>query len=188
MHLKRNLRCQSKRGFTLIELIVTIFIASILICVFSLLLDFSFKTLEYSFIANDNVDSGIHLLGLINDEVVKSEVIYKSDDFLLNESYKNNLGFVIRLKNDTNYTYIYYAFKDSNIWRIAINTSQSDPNKVSFKNLGDTGENSIIDNVSSIEGTSFNKGSKLISLSIEVNNSKKEKYCTQLYVNRVGEL
>ena len=98
-----------KRGFTLIELIVTVFIATILIGVFSMLVDFSFKNLEYSYTVNDNIYSGIHLFGLINDDVVKSEVVYDSSEFILNENYNNNLGFVLRIKEKPNYKYVYYA-------------------------------------------------------------------------------
>lgn len=150
-----------------------------------MLVDFSFKTLEYSYTANDNIDSGIHLLGLINDEVLKSEVVYDSSDFILNENYSSNLGFVLRTKTKSNYTYAYYAFKDSNIWRIAFNTAESNPKKISFKSLKNKGVNSIIENVVSIEGSRLNMESKLIDLVVEVNDSKKEIFTTQFFVQRV---
>ncbi len=183
--LKQSLHCQTKRGFTLIELIVTVFIASVLIGVFSMLVDFSFKNLEYSYTVNDNIYSGIHLFGLINDDVVKSEVVYDSSEFILNENYSCNLGFVLRIRDKSNYKYVYYAYKDSNIWRIAFNTAESDPKKISFKSLKDKGVNSIIENVVSIDGSRLNTESKLIDLVVEVNNSKKDLYTTQIYAQRV---
>lgn len=188
MYLKPSSHYRWKQGFTLIELIVTIFITSILIAVFSMLTDFSFKTLSQSYTANDNIDSSVHILGLISEEVINSEFVYSDNDFLLNKAYSNGLGFVLRIKDNENYTYVYYALKDANIWRIAINTKEKNPGEVPFDDLYKVGINSIVENVVSIEGTGFNTESKLISLSIELNNSTTEKYNTQLYANRVGEL
>ncbi len=183
-NIKQKSHYQKKRAFTLIELIVTLFIASIIIGIFGMLLDFSFKSLDTAHTANENLDTAIHIVNLISEEINSAQEIFSDEDFILYKPYSNSLGFMLRLKKKDNYTYVYYAYRDGNIYRLAQNTSEEDISKVSFLNYNEIGLNIIVENVSSIEGTGYNLETDIITLDLKITNNITKEYKTQIYAMR----
>lgn len=183
-NMRLKLHYQKKRAFTLIELVVTLFIASIVIGIFTMLLDFSFKSLDTAHTANENLDTAIHIVNLISEEINSAQEIFSDEDFVLYKPYKNSLGFMLRLKKKDNYTYAYYAYRDGNIYRLAKNTTEEDASKVSFSNYDEFGLNAIVENVSSIDGTGYDNETGLITLNFKITNNTTEEYRTQVYAMR----
>ncbi|MDO5717756.1 MAG: hypothetical protein Q4P34_02135 [Tissierellia bacterium] len=146
-----------------------------------MLLDFSIKTLEYSYTIDDDASAGIHCLNQIVEEIEESEKVYDSKDFILNKDYGDSLGFVLKKRYENRFAYIYFAHRDGIVWRIAYNTHIDNPAEISFGNLKDKGVNAISDGILSVENSNFDDKSGLISLNIKVSEDKNGNYSTQIY-------
>lgn len=170
-----------KRGFTLIEMLVTLFIGGLVISVFTLLLDFSIHTNEFV-TSNETSEDASFILAYISNEINGAEKIYPINTKELNASYRENLGFIIREKlEDSTYTYIYYAYKNNQLFRLALNSKEENinSNSINFKYLGNTGINAIADGIVSIKST-YDPQKSLVEIQLKLKNDPKT-YSTSIF-------
>lgn len=184
---------QSKFGFLLLELILSITLASILILSFYSMLQYT----TTASILGEKYDE-IILNGRYGIEYIKEEI--KSADKIISTSkiknfnikYPKNFGFVIvqdmydhRYSTDSSgepkdrYRFISYYLNGNVIQRIAC-TQDSYP---AADNL--SGHNVLSENVLSINDSSVDFENKLIHLSLSLGNEKKElyKFKSTVYIN-----
>lgn len=170
-----------KRGFTLIEMIVTLFIGGLIISVFTMLLDFSIHTTEYA-TSNETSEDASFILTFISNEIGRAERIYPSTTKELNASYRENLGFILGEKlEDSSYTYSYYAYKNKQLFRLALNSKEDNinSNSINFKYLGNTGINAVAGGIESIKSTYDSQGS-LVKIQLKLEDDPKI-YSTSIY-------
>ena len=130
--LKWKFTCR-KKGYSLIELVVSMAMLLIIGMVLTSILGISQKTLSKTYL-NENVNSDIsYALEYIKDEIASSE-------FYVN--LNGNLYFVERMGK--NYNYISFALKDKELYRF----SRLEDSVVTSGNIKNKGANAIIDNIS----------------------------------------
>lgn len=124
-----------KRAFTLLELVLTLFIASLIILVFSLLLDFTLKSLDNN--AYSPSENASYILSYLSREIKSADEIYQDSRVNILPQYEDSLGFVLKQKDTSkkgSYTYQLFSIKDSKLYRLSVNSRESDINKISFAN------------------------------------------------------
>lgn len=149
-------RYQSKRGFTLIELILGISIMSLLIITFYTVLSFNLKVNESSLIQDELLLNGRYVSEYIKEEIMSADRIvssYKFED--LDTKFPTNIGFVIvkvidyeKIESKKEYiyrekdcNYITYYFKEDSIIRVSGRaSSKSFPYVSIFKGYNQMGE------------------------------------------------
>lgn len=163
------------KGFTLLELLVALGLSSLLILCLISVLDFT----NYVSAKADETDqlllSGQYAIEYIKREIREAEKIYSIDQIKdLKYRYPDNIGFIIMryLPNktydeDQDYNYCTYYFKNNRIYRIAANKTLEGLPRGS--DLG--GNNILIDQVVSIDQTSFDPENKTIELKFVLRDS-----------------
>lgn len=176
------------RAFTLIELIITLFISSLIILIFAMLFDFSTKTNE-NINKNDKSDMALMVASYLTDEIQSSKIYdgaYKKAYF----PYDKSLGIILQSKrlegqDGKAYNYSYFALRNDEIYRIAINTDEGNinSNKVEFIESADTnikkGVNSLVGGVEDAK-INYNRDTGLVDISLKFFNDPKT-YRTSVY-------
>lgn len=174
MYISRH-RYLNKKGFSLIEFIVSFGIISIVISTIYSMLFFSMNSSSMGELYDEILLNGRYGIEYIKEEVKKADkIIPVSKIKLIENAQPNNLGFVILQeskdsKGETVYRYICYYLGDKNINRVAYTK-----NNIGYPNkTDDVGYNIVCDYVLSIEGTNadFDKG--IINLDIAMGLDKK---------------
>lgn len=148
-----------KKGFTLVELMLSVGIMSLLIITFYTILSFNIKSNENNFLEDEILLNGRYIIEYIREEIVSADEIICSHHFSnLDTKFPTNVGFVIVKIADyeksgsgdkdnkykpKGYNYITYYFKNDSIIRIAGNTSgnmQILPNADVFEGYNKIGE------------------------------------------------
>lgn len=152
------------RSYTLLELIVTVFISSVIILIFCMLLDFSYKSYDYVENSTSYENMGF-VLSYLTNEINSSHRVYTSNSFLINPKYYNKNSFILRKDLEDNFKYIYFCLKGNKLYKLTLNTDVGDINssKVNFYDLNKLGLNVIADDIEEFEA-SYDESSKLISI------------------------
>lgn len=190
MTMKLNLKyyfleSKKRKGFTVIELLITMFISFILLGIIILLLSSSIKTFDSKEIVTKDLYEGRYILDYISGEIRSGSKIYSIDE--LNFPVNNmNLGFVIKIYENSNTNrYIFYELKDNKLLRRGKLSKAQDIKDLD--NFNQSGTNTICENIYSIEGSGFNVDENIINISVEINEKRREKFETSLYIgNKKG--
>ena len=183
--LKKNLLKTSKeKGFTLVELILSLAISSILALSFYFILDFTINTCKL-WEENDEVMlNGQYAIEFIKGEIRQAEKIISIDCFEgFKNEYKDNLGFVIMRyypKEIYKYNYSIYYLKDNKIYRIA----ESRKDDVLPKISAFSGHNLVAEKVISIDKTNINFENKVIDLNFVLKGDlgKTREFKTKIFI------
>ena len=174
---------QGNKGFTLIELILSLFFAVIIISTLYSILNFSINAAKQGDILDELILNGRYGIEFIKNEIRNADKIISSDLIKdLNQQYPDNIGFVIVKKTDEIYSYVTYYSSNDKLVRIAFNsTSKSYPIASKFG-----GFNEICEYIKTIEDTMLDFKKNMIYLSISMingkNNNEPLEFKTNLYV------
>lgn len=123
MYLKHLLK--NKKGYTLIELIVSISLMAVILLIVSSLISFSILTSKNSYYRDDILSNGRYSFEYISGEIRRADKIIDSNKINgFNSKYPYNLGFIIYNYNDTDknskgdYEYTSYFMSDDILYRI----------------------------------------------------------------------
>lgn len=141
-----KLQYESRRGFTLVELILFMAISSMLMLTFFSVLTFNLKSSERSLLEDEMLLNGRYIIEYIKEETAQADRIIPSYSFSgLDEKFPTNIGFVIvnvktyeeivedeklfdedkKIENkeykEKYCNYSTYYFKDNKVIRIAVN-------------------------------------------------------------------
>ncbi|QQY80599.1 prepilin-type N-terminal cleavage/methylation domain-containing protein [Keratinibaculum paraultunense] len=163
-HQKKKTNSINVKGFTLIEVLLTIAIISILTTICYSILKYTTMVCRKEDMEDDVLLNGKYAIEHIKKEIQTADKIINIDNFKgLSDKYDKNIGFVIFHyfpEKELKYNYSTYYLKNNSIYRIAINTnSKSYPIGNAFG-----GHNKVADYVVSIDGTSINFNSNIIEL------------------------
>lgn len=162
---------RDKKGYSLIEVILSIFLISIITLTAFSLLNFFTITSKKSNFEDAVLSNGRYAFEYIIDEIKRADRIVSSEKFSgLNDKYPKNLGFVIYNYEDKVYKDIphgytfYYVNEDNNsLYRIKLRRGHTNyPSSNTFANSG--GINFLSDNVKDISNIEVNFQSNIIHL------------------------
>ncbi len=160
-----------RRGLTLIELVISLFIFSIILLISLSVLRSVFRYRLYSDV-NEEMQNTYFALDYIQREIRQATEIRPISDFSLSGDLdKNYLGFVVvrkilpeKISSDSTgckYHYSVYYYKNGGIYRNAT----TKPSELKLENLHELGGyNLLCNNISSVEGTEFISQLNLIRL------------------------
>lgn len=157
---KKKFILLENKGFTLIELLLGVSISGILVLSLYFIFNYSVKTSKIGEEKEEFLLNGRYAIEYMKREIRNGEEIISSDKINgFNKKYKNNFGFVIKVKRDQGYKYVSYYLEKESIRRIvSINTASKYPYIGSFE-----GHNRIVGNISSIEGSRVDfKNNKIV--------------------------
>lgn len=174
--MKQSFLNKKSKGFTLIEIILAMAISLIILSVITVLLGFSLNILKTDFDYSKREASVSYAQSYIEKEVARSYKVYEAIEFPLNLR-ENNLGFVIEIlpynnSDGYNHDYVYYYLKKDKIQR-AIYSSPTPVEQKGYLNY--QGTNVICENVTSVEGSYFDKASNYMELNFSFEESGLEK-------------
>lgn len=167
---------QKNRGFTLIEIIIGITIASIVVASLCVLLGFSINAASYGDMEDEILLNGKFGMEYIKDKIQKADLIISSDKIKdLNTNYPSNIGFVIlnidlikpqneKLNVNKVYNYSTYYIKDNKLVRIARDNATS--TYPTWSKL--QGYNEVCEMVLSMKETNIDFENKIINLSLSM--------------------
>ncbi|MDX9917885.1 MAG: prepilin-type N-terminal cleavage/methylation domain-containing protein [Gudongella sp.] len=168
---------ESSRGFTLIEIIVGLGIASIVISGLFSVLHLSTITTKMVEDEDNGLITAIYTYEYIIDEIKRADGFYPVGIVEgLKQKYPDNFGFVM-VNQDK---HIMYYLGDGNIRRVACDVVEgSMPLYNDF-----AGHNNISDSIVSISGTSMNTELEIIDLKISFSlpNGKIKSYTTSVSI------
>lgn len=155
------------KSYTLLELIVTVFISSVIILIFSMLLDFSYKSYDYIENSTSYENLGF-VLSYLTNEINSSDKVYTSNSFIIHPKYYSENSFVLRKDSDKGFKYVYFYLKRNKLYKLTLNTDIGDINnpKVNFKNLNRLGLNIVADDIEEFEAI-YDESSKLITINVK---------------------
>lgn len=170
----------NNKGYTLIELILGIFIISILVTSMHSILLFTTNAMEKSDIDDLALYNGRYALDYIQNEIFNSDMIVSSSKFGdLDFVFPNNIGFVSMEKKisyhsngrvkDVNYNFRTYYQSNDELIRIAYNT----PNENLFDTRLFSGYNQVCEGVNYLSNNSMDIESNLINLYIDFSRGNK---------------
>ena len=126
-----KLQYESRKGFTLVELILFIGISSMLMLTLFSILTFHIKTSEKILLEDEILLNGRYCIEYIKNEISNADKIIVSHHFQgLDEKYPSNIGFVIakfrysmddKKEMKTSYNYSTYYFQKNKLIRVATN-------------------------------------------------------------------
>lgn len=165
---------QKKPAFTLIELVVAIFIASLLLAVFSSVLSFSFKNLEHSVIDNELKEEANYTMNYLISQIESADKLYKTDDFVIKNNFTSDLGLILKKDIDNQVEYIIFTCEGK---RLARRTCKIDKDKdIKEKNSLDFNSMNSISNI--LLDKSLNIDEKKGLIKLELTFKKMEKTFT----------
>lgn len=155
------------KSYTLLELIVTVFISSVIILIFSMLLDFSYKSYDYIENSTSYENLGF-VLSYLTNEINSSDKVYTSNSFIIHPKYYSENSFVLRKDSDKGFKYVYFYLKRNKLYKLTLNTDVGDINssKVNFYDLNKLGLNIVADDIEEFEAI-YNESSKLITINVK---------------------
>lgn len=123
LHLKHLLK--NKKGYTLIELLVSISLMAVILLIVSSLINFSIITSSNSYYRDEILSKGRYSFEYISGEIRRADKIIDTNKINgFNSKYPDNLGFIIYNYNDIdknpkgNYEYTSYYIGDDVLYRI----------------------------------------------------------------------
>lgn len=142
-----KLRYESRKAFTLVELILFMAISSLLMLTFFSVLTFNLRMSEKNLLEDEMLLNGRYILEYIKEEIANADRILPSSSFVgLDEKFPTNIGFVIVkvnsyeeiVKDEKKYrekhcNYSTYYFKENKVIRIA--TDNIPANKLPYHGL-----------------------------------------------------
>lgn len=160
---------KSKKGFTLLELILVLCIGSIVIGICFSILSLSQKTNAYADRADDILYNGNFAIEYIKYEIQNADKIISADKIKdLNKLYPNNIGFAIMQIRGKEYDYMTFFIKENKLIRIARNFDH----EVVLLAASLSGYNEICDYVKSFGDTSIDWDNKILNLDLEIGEKK----------------
>lgn len=164
-------REKKSRGFTLIELVIGLAFIGLLISIsFSVFL-FTSRVSKQVLVEDDFLLQGRFALEYIREEIDEAIEIVSLEDYLPeNFFYTDTLGFFI-IKKESGFNHICYKFEDEKLTRISFETVDKKPNIIpSIK-----GNNPILENVSEIKDSYYDKDEGLLCIVIKTRNKENGK-------------
>ncbi len=174
-----NLSYKSPRAFTLVELLLALFISSLVVLAFASIIDISYRSADQGSILDPFI-----FFDEVRNEIVYAEEIYPSQDskFAYKKGYPNDFGFVLRTKfkkrDGMPIKYIYFSQKGDAIVRVAVNLPMDWP-IIDF-NMEADGTNAIIGGVADVSGSFYNQESQLVYLEV-LDQDSAEAFSTAVY-------
>ncbi len=165
-----NHQLENKRGFTIIEFMVSFGILTLIIASMLNILNYSLKASSRGKDMDELLLNGRFGVEYIKEELRNSDKLISADNIPnLNTMYPDNIGFVIFKDSgvegsDTRYNFSTYYSKDNKLIRIAIN--KKSPSYPEAKNLA--GFNELSEGVISISNTRTEVDNKLVFLDISM--------------------
>lgn len=165
-----NHRLKNKRGFTIIEFIVSFGILSIVMASMFNILSYSLKASSKGQDMDELLLNGRFGVEYIKEELRNADRLISADNIVnLNTMYPDNIGFVVFKDSgvegsDTRYNFSTYYSKDNKLIRIAINLKNSAYPEA--KSL--SGFNEVSEGVLSISNTRVDKENRLVFLDISM--------------------
>lgn len=168
----------SRKGFTLIEVVVSIALASILISSIYSLLAFTEKVAKKS----DDLDlllyNGRYAMEYIKGEINSADKIISSSDFKdLDKRFPSNIGFVAMKEVPTydsqaniNYNFVTYYHRDNELVRLAYTSLK----KPVYSGYAFDGFNQVTDSFRSLNNSLIDVDNNLIIISIELERGDAE--------------
>lgn len=158
----------SKKGFTLIEVVIAIGFSGMFILMFFSIMRFTELNTSKVQIADNYLLNGRYVTEYISEDIMLADEIISQDDYCPeNLSEDNILGFFLinRLVDDEkiSYQHIYYDLTQGSLYRRTFDSNIRCPNKAA--NNG--GNNRFLDNVVEIENSYFNNEDFLVYLEIK---------------------
>lgn len=163
-------------GFTLIEVILVLFISSIIIIPIFSILDFSIKSCAKGDEKDQVMMNGRYAIEYIKNDIKSADKIVSLDKIEgLDKKFPNNIGFVILKINEESisdkYTYILYYQKNSSIVRIAYNLVNEKYPKASFN----YGSNELCEFADCINNTKIDIENSIIYLELDFKHNSGER-------------
>lgn len=186
-HYCQNPKKNHNKGFTLLEILFGISISSILVVSFYSLFDYCIKAIQMEEEKEELILNGRYAIEYMKEEIKNADEIISTNRVNnLNQKFKNNFGFILKIKKDKpntncNYSYVLYYFDNKSIKRGAANdvSSMKRLKPDSFK-----GHNKIVSNVKSIEGSKADLKNKKIIINITLNGkwNREVKFNSEIYI------
>ncbi len=160
--------CRKNKGFTLIEVILSLAICSLIIVPIFSILDFSIDACIIGEEKDELMLNGRYAIEYIKNEIRSADKIISSDKIVgLKTKFPTNIGFVIQVVEEGEpqkiYKYITYHVSNNQLIRVAC-TILND--KYPFGGTFE-GYNTICDFVYNIEDTKFDAENVMISLDLK---------------------
>lgn len=153
------------KGFSLIEIVVSLGIVSIVMAALFCILHFTSITTKKVEDHDSGLITAIYSLEYIIDEVKTADEIYPIEECPgLKEKYPNHLGFITMEKEGTQFNYRTYYEGEGSIIRIAkMKSVKLMPSAADF-----SGHNRITENIIDTDGSYLDIENELVYISIEV--------------------
>lgn len=171
----------SSKGFTLIELIISIGLIGILITMSFSVFNFTSSVWNQVSGEDDFLLQGRFAISYIKEDIIevssniKSTEIVSLKDYLPENFYYNKtLGFFIIKDEGLSYKHIFYKVENEILTRVTF----SSPNKLPKKVPSVTTHNPILESVSSVNETFYDKERDLLCLIIKTQDKLKDKEYT----------
>lgn len=173
------------KGFTLVELVLSMAIGSIIIMTILSLLNFTSKGLIWVENNEEMQLNGRYAIEFIKNEIKRADKIMAIEKINgLGTRYKNNIGFIIFNYDPEDphkrfYNYVTYYISNNKLQRAAANKE----NHILPYSSNFGGGNVIAEYVSSMEGTEIDFDKKIIKLNFILEDSTKRKYTFKSIIN-----
>lgn len=167
----------SKKGFTLIEIVIAIGFAGMMILMFFSIMTFTKNTTKKIQVADDYLLDGRYVTEYISEDVILADEIISMDDYCPGNCTKEDtLGFFLINKlldkdNKVYYQHIYYRLTSGSLYRTTSNSIIRCPNTI----INNGGNNRFLDHVIEIKNSCFNSEDCLIYLEIKTMDSENNK-------------
>lgn len=162
------------KGFTLLELIITLSIACIILIPLTSILTLSIRSCSVGEVRDELALSGRYAIEFIKGEVRNADIIV-SEDRIENLNCENNIGFVLvtedKEKDKDAYNYVTYYIKNNILYRFAC---KGDREKYLYLKKP-AGVNKICDFFSSFEDSGLNLDG-VITLNFLLKSSQNSKW------------
>ncbi len=172
-------------GFTLLELIASMAIASLVVVVLASLFHLSIASVSKMDREDAMFMDGGFTLEYMKKEIRKADEIQNVNLSQLPLKFPQNMGFVLINRESTQNQYILYYLHDTTLRRFSSRTRKS-LTELGYA-TGETGYNNMIDNVSSIANSSYDESIGLLTLSLEIESGGRTvQYQTKIHTIEAG--
>lgn len=167
--------CLKNRGFTLIEVILSLAICSLIIVPIFSILDFSIDACIIGEEKDELMLNGRYAIEYIKNEIRSADKIISSDKIKgLKIKYPTNIGFVIMIvegeNNNKTYRYITYHTKNNKLVRLACSRLDSNyPSYIYFD-----GNNELCEFVDNIDDSKLDTENSMIYLDFKFKYNKEK--------------
>ena len=178
----------SNKGFTLIELIIGIGLTGMLISLSFSVFDTTSRISKQVSIEDDFLLQGRFAIEYIRDDItednkdIRSIQIVSMKDYLPDKfNYTDTLGFFIVKEEKKEFNHIFYKLEGETLSRVSFGS----PIKLPKNMTSDKGNNPVLENVSSIKDSYYDKENELLCLIIKTKDksrSKEYKFMETLYL------